>query len=531
MAAVTKGADGPIPMFTAQDRIAWLLRVNRMCSPLPRLRSARQFAKEFALPGMPELAPSQVSRWESGASSVSVAALRRYEEVLGLPGASLRHVRDAVLRWFDPRPMRAETTDGADVHHVLDRVRGTGSVDEATWLAFCNVLRSHPGLVLHPRDLWDGVAYRLLTEMVSAEGGAWMVRQEAISRMLEHADAMTATAIVCIDVAVDPGIPSYVEPISLLDGTPDSVASMFLARQLGEPLNIRARQAALQTVIRKARAGHFREPFTVGLLAQAARELLAMDDHDLRTMPMTVDFVRLAPRWGVPVTPRWSRRIVEDPMVRSVWLDGLTLPVAQTGPLCRRLALSAQSRLEVELPAGDAMLAQLLQEMLFAADSDTRLYATLTVSATPYRRPVAELLAAELHNALRLQFDPMTATTMQAITILGEAGHRSLLIDLLADPNLGRPIRLSAANAAPHCSGDQSVDNWRRAFDVQRSAWLHNCDDAEAQVMDAITAAIGTAGNVKLLQEMSVDALLPSSTRMAAAWWLANQPDRCAPEP
>jgi hypothetical protein len=202
---------GSIGILSAQQRIAWVLRTNRIYARTTPLRTARQFAKRFAHAGTAELAPSQVTRWEAGASAVGGAVVRRYEEVLELPPGSLRSIRDALLRRMAQRPTRVDRSGEPDVHQLLDKVVQDPRLDDREWLEFCEAVQSFPDLILHPRSLWEQVADRLLGEMVVAEGRSWLVRQEALSRMLEHRDAASVTVRRCIAVAEDTAIPAYVD--------------------------------------------------------------------------------------------------------------------------------------------------------------------------------------------------------------------------------------------------------------------------------------------------------------------------------
>jgi hypothetical protein len=158
--------------------------------------------------------------------------------------------------------------------------------------------------------------------------------------------------------------------------------------------------------------------------------------------------------------------------------------------------------------------------MLFSGDDDVRLYTILSVAATPYRQPLADALSALLldpHHHHRPH--PVQAPALLAITTLGGAGHRELLRDFLTNPTLSLHLRQSAARAAAHCSGTQSTDDWRRIFAIQRSLWANDRSGAEAEGLDALVSALGTARNTEVLQEIAADHTLPDQTRLSAAWW------------
>src|SRR4051794_32312126 len=69
-----------------QDRVAWLLRTNRLYGADEKLAVGSKFAEAFRGAGFPHpIDRAQVSRWERAAQRAGFSALRRYEELLDLP--------------------------------------------------------------------------------------------------------------------------------------------------------------------------------------------------------------------------------------------------------------------------------------------------------------------------------------------------------------------------------------------------------------------------------------------------------------
>src|SRR5436190_4435062 len=81
-------------------RLAWLLRVNRLLSDDPQWTKTAAFAAAFRGGGYPRsISESTVSRWETGVGRPSLPAVRRYEELLGLPPGLLVAMADTMARY------------------------------------------------------------------------------------------------------------------------------------------------------------------------------------------------------------------------------------------------------------------------------------------------------------------------------------------------------------------------------------------------------------------------------------------------
>src|SRR5437588_9145541 len=118
--------------------VGWLLRVNRRLGHDRTLRSGREFARAFRCDNLRTLAPSQITRWETGELAPSRATIRRYEHLLGLPEESLVTINDVVARAEDARLRRPEPRIRSDVRRdrlfdLLDRATARYAMTGATW--------------------------------------------------------------------------------------------------------------------------------------------------------------------------------------------------------------------------------------------------------------------------------------------------------------------------------------------------------------------------------------------------------------
>jgi hypothetical protein len=244
-----------MPM-TGASYVGWLLRANRTQSPDASLRSGRTFAAAFR----PGLAPSHITRWETGGLLASRATVRRYEQLLGLPAESLVTVRDALYRTLPatrrPSPVVAAPLD-TRLHELLEAATSTSPLTGHEWGELTELIESRPGLVLHPPGLWPTVAGKLLDELTRHEGTAWLQRQEAASRLLEHPTAGPHMVRACVDLIDDPSSPAVVEPLALMDVVADPVGNAYVLNQLESPDSDRHHRGALLAVVRKIEDGHF----------------------------------------------------------------------------------------------------------------------------------------------------------------------------------------------------------------------------------------------------------------------------------
>src|SRR4051794_13402677 len=81
----------------AIERVAWLIRVNRLLGDDAEWSRSSTFARAFHGGSSPRGASeSTISRWEGAAARLNHGSVRRYEELLGLPRAHLTAVADSL---------------------------------------------------------------------------------------------------------------------------------------------------------------------------------------------------------------------------------------------------------------------------------------------------------------------------------------------------------------------------------------------------------------------------------------------------
>jgi hypothetical protein len=474
--------------------VGWLLRANRRLGPEADLRNGRRFATAFGADGdRGPVAPSHISRWETGELLVTRATVRRYERLLGLPAESLVTVRDAVYRGLppgrrapsDPAP---ETDDR--LHDLIDLAISDDAMSGARWGELTELVAGRRELVLHPRELWSSIAHRLLGELTTREGTAWLERQEAACRLLEHPASRAAMVRACIDLIEDPASPAVIEPMTLLDTVADPVANAYVLRELETPREDRRYRGALMAAVRKVEYNHF----TGDDRARLAR------------------FVRMP---SENVAEGETRALFHR--VRGAWAREAAGRPSGAGAGGRRIATEAVSLVGDDdrvVPVLSALVGQALGEH----SGEQRVVAAMAIAHSPYREPVSIALLGDVRRSVGRRTGEDLSPALQALTILGSDLHRPILFDLLTGPGHGNAARVAAAWALPHCAGRFTAAQWQQILDRQRDAWRRHPAAVNESVLRGIAYGAGTGGPPALMTRIEEDAELPPSVRSTVAW-------------
>jgi hypothetical protein len=466
-----------------------------------------------------------VTRWESGELIAGRTTIRRYEQLLGLPRESLVTRADA-LRRTEPATARKVTPSVAEpdhrlLHELLDRATAAGQMTGVAWGDLTELIEAQPGLVLHPPRLWLGIAELLLSELVISEDSAWLQRQEAMSRLLEHRVAGAHAVAACIALADDRSSPVVVEPLSLLDVTAHADANRYLIGQVTHPHSERSMRGALLAAVRKVRHGHFGDAdlsqLATGVVSWMAEQTL---DQTMRALVVEVGH-NLGRREAGAAALRQALRT--NPAAQRLWSTGASAEPTVTRGVSRRVAALTQAAAPDCAAGADETLAFLVDETLHSPNPDKRLLASSLIAATPLREPFARALLSEITAELARRGERLPAAGLWALTVLKVSVHRPLVYDILVQPGFSATVRHAAAWATPHCAGHFSVAAWRAILARQYRAWAHTPSDLGEGTLHAITYGIGTDGHRELLAEIRADVTMPGAAR-ATAHWLLNAP-------
>lgn len=482
---------------------------------------------------LPGVSASTVSRWETGASAVSFEAVRGYESLLRLPPYSLVAVLDTVFRYYGPTgataPRLARSRSDARtasrvIHETLLRAVGGDVLGGAEWDRLSALTVAHPPVVRDTRAVWWSEATRrLLIETMISSGVSWMLRFEAMNRLLAHPLVGPEAVAAVRDILEDGGTQSLVGTACMFDASASSDASALVMRYLAGTDDDRVFKGALMACVRKIKFGHFHGPelASISRIASDAADCGVMRLND-ETQALAVSVLRQIPptfqsRHGLRVLRTLKARCSQAALVD----ENRLLPAEPATLVARRIADHAASRAAV---AGeefvDPVLPLLVEEALFDPVFDVRLYASSLIHATPYREWVAQALAVELAMARRNQNAVMLTTLFEALRKLGGPRERVVIEGVVLDPGSTPAAADTAAYALGHIGGASTERFWRRALSQHRAAWIHSANTVSASVLDRLVYAIGMAdASSGLLCELCADDRIPPKVKESARWW------------
>lgn len=495
-----------------RQRLGWLLRVNRLFGARSRYARLRTFAAEFARADQLRATVATFSRWETGLSAAPYRAVRRYEQVLGLPAHALVSVIDTVSRYMSAspdaaplltRPKPAEPERRTE--ELVDRACGGDLMTAGDWDDLTNILACQPGIVLSPRRVWTDLSERLLHETSIADGVLWMRRAEAFNRLIAHPAGQHAAIATVAAAAADRSVQSMVGMVSVFESSIHETANAHVVRHLTDPVTDRTFYGALLASVRKLRYGHFSSaqlrklvPVIVDIIAEGrsgarlslAATLLKMIPAEMRQRVNT----RI---WGM-AAERLEATSTQSRMVE-------------------RLCHATVAGLDPDRTFTDPVLTHLLDELMFDPNFDVRLYAAFLLYSTPYREPLGHALTRELRTVRPT--NPLAETLVEALRILGGPNERHHIERLVVAPGVPTQIRETAASALGHVGGASSDRFWRLALGAARRRWHQTHTTADASVLDRLIYSLGMGGQEALLRTVTTDPTLPDRLRSAAHWW------------
>jgi hypothetical protein len=390
------------------------------------------------------------------------------------------------------------------------------------WDELTGHLSAIPTLVLSPRTRWSDIACRLVAETIVADGTSWMLRFEALSRLLAHPRGAAAAVAACADLAADPSNQVFVEPVSVLDASGHPDAARRVIAQLTSPTNDRTRYGALLACIRKLRFGHFTEEQVAGLVPAAVEMLLDPESY-ADASALAVELLRRLPRpLGGSAEAELHRALANDRTLAEVHQQGRLASRATSAVVVHRITNA--SVFNGQMPGfTDDVLPVLVDEMLFAPILDVRLYAAMMVGATPYRGRLAAALASELTTRPVVGDTTLAASLLGALRVLGGPAERTLVERLVLARGLSPDVTGAAVQAIGHVGGASSDRFWLNAIALYGRSWRRHHDHQSANMLTGLVYAMGIARNHRLLAGVRDDDEAPWPVRSAASWWLTRR--------
>jgi hypothetical protein len=510
--------------------VAWLLRVNRIYGPDEHLAAASRFVRVFNdAPGRAPVSESQISRWEHASSRIPYPVIRRYEQVLGLAGGRITAIADTLYRErlgrLGPPSLQRHAGAGAEearetLGRLCERALGDEDMSGHDWDALSDLLWTVP-VVLHPRRLWNQLAERMLAELLIAEGLAWLSRCEALNRLLGHRDGASPVIEACAGIIADHRSQVLIEPMALLELSPDPAAAGHLLRQIDGPASAHALRGAWWAVAEKTGRGHFTAGQVHGLARAASDTLQDNGSHPACRMGAAETLRQILPSLS-PAQGRALRKLASrDPAAGHVLRSGTTSSMEATTAVAQRLSAATIMNMSREVLHRDPTLEQLVAEMLFHPQGTRRVVAAQTIAATPYRGPLAAVIGRELGR--RDTFADVTVATafVQALTHLGGPAEASLMQRLAITSGPPAAVSETAAWAAGHLPSGANFWAAAAARLLRPEAGLTACH------AKGLVYSFGTAGRTRDLARLAAAPQLHTDLRAAATWWLTI-PDHIA---
>ncbi|XTZ14242.1 hypothetical protein ACQSSU_22450 [Micromonospora echinospora] len=508
------------PRWSNRSALGWLLRVNR----LPRYGSAAAFCRQFGggcWSG--PVSPSMISRWETGRITVPYLAVRRYEELLGIPPGGLTSLVNALGRYAMvdasvPSILRAPTPQADARRATLDALvekacsRDAMSGDE--WDRLTTAISLTPDLLLVPSSCWRTVTDRLLMEMLVATDIGWTQRFEGFHRLLGHPVGARHAIASCADLARDPTNQAPFETVSILDASRHPDANAHLLRQMAEPTSDATRYATLTACVRKIRYRHFGPTERRRLAAQC--RLLATGDSGPADAALLAG--HLLAEMGVGRASATARAPSVAGAVRRA--TGTTPAGAARAVLCQRVVGTVVSRMpDGQTASGDAMLRAAVAELLFSPVADRRFQALWMLRSTPYGAHLCAALRAELRSpAVRGEAGLATAM-VSALRMHAGPAERALLSEVAVAAGTPDSVVVAAVGVLGDTTG-RSSEGLAPVLAFHVSRWLDTGAPVHRAAVDRVLYGLGMAMDEPALRRVRDDPRLPASSRDAARWWL-----------
>jgi transcriptional regulator with XRE-family HTH domain len=512
----------------SEERIGWMLRVNRRYGPRRRYAKGSAFAADFRVGAEVGVAASQVSRWESGHTPVRYEIIRGYEDTLGLPESSLVGIADGLYRHvtFGLLPSRLDrhlARDGdlavARAEALLERALSSDLMGGRDWDELTSLLTGLDRVILRPRD-WRELAGRLLTEQLVANGENWRRRHESTHRLLSLPRARPHVIDACASWVRDPSSQVLVEPLSILDMATDASANHLLLEQLVTPVNGQALRGALLGNIGKVRFGHY-PPGQLRRVVEAVTELLLDPELAADARPLAAELLRQLPPEVRPGTfQRLRAAMAADRSLTHILRSGRTAGADTARQLVTRVVARTLALLPVPADAApDPTLDQLVNDILHSPNLDVRLYAQQLLGATPFAGPLARALAEQLRRPAVLADATLASAILETMPFVGTAGQRGQLEILAVADGLPPAVVETAAWRIGHMPGSSDDAYWQRALGRHRAGWQRDRSDHAVSSLRGLTYALGLAGRQEPLSAVRRDPDMPPAVRAAARWW------------
>jgi len=491
----------------APERVGWLLRRSRLHLRQGRFARQRAFVEALADIGV-ATDVSRVSRWEKNDQEVPPAVVSAYEQLLGLPAASLQATARGLHGALSPRrpapPLFAlpagEAPEAAERRAlVLLQVATEGRPTGGQWCELVERVAA-AGLLILPPDVADRIVHRLITELGRSLGAAFITRYEALRRLCAL-PRFIDVALGQIDrIAHEPWSGVLLDVVAVLTEVPGPEANVMILK-LARDENPELQRAALWSAATRVNRGevtgmqlvHLEQALIAMLRAGPSRQVRAAASDVIGCLPEASRQRVLDAAPGAPVISGRHRTVEVGELVPS-WA------AAEAAASVTRTALAA-----VEGPdSDDRILVRILREALAHAHHDRRHQAGVLLMLSPLRHVVADAVLAEwatLPPECRLQ-------------------AAALLTYVADDSHVAELDRRVSADAPDELVQWSWIARGHVGVPVDDPALVDRLHRVDPEVAKAVLYALGMTGSPQL-RDLVVDSL-PESVQGRSRWWLRS---------
>ncbi|MFC8394585.1 XRE family transcriptional regulator [Streptomyces sp. NPDC057238] len=486
------------------------------------LRSLPAFAAAFRGGSWDrEVSVSTISRWETARAPVPWRAVRRYEELLGLPRNQLTATARTVWRYWAPGPVldvEAVATSPTPLEDLLDRAVSDHLMTGDDWDRLVDGLCARPDVVLMPTGTWEQVAERLVEEMVIADDVPWMLRFESLNRLLNHPRGGRTVIAVCAEMAAGSARPTATEIVCALDNCAHPDASDRVLRELIDPSGPLAHRGAVMASFRKVDYRHFDEQ-QLTVLARSVRDSAGTGPFGDQVEPLRWHLAAAHPEYARALLAGLARSSRPSPGEAARGRTAVRRVPADTAGVVRRV-VACLGTVDPDRLHDSAVPAALVSEALASPLFDVRLYAAFLLAATPFRAAVADALAAELVRPMAVR-RRIAVPLLEGLRVLGDHRHRGLLQRLAVTAGVPRSTSYAAVRGLGHVGAEPGAGDFLHdAVAHHEAAWRDSRDPVTAATLESLVYAVGMSARDDLLAAvLAEDRCLPAA-RAAAAWWL-----------
>ncbi|MFJ1767909.1 hypothetical protein ACIOD2_46840 [Amycolatopsis sp. NPDC088138] len=518
----------------AVARAAWLLRTSRIHSADPDCRTLSTFSRRLKLPDRRVDSPT-LSRWETGAAKITYNGVRAYEDVLDLRSHSLVSVIDTIYRYSSsqtrakPALTRRPLSDPESAVRLLNEFFEKGSsktsVSGREWDDFSALVAQESAIVPVPRSAWSALLHRLMHEIICADGVHWMLRFEALNRLLAHPTIGALGVEALHETIEDRAVQSLVGTACLYDATAHRRASDDVVHYLEAPPDERVLKGVLMACVRKLHQGHFNAPDLTALSPLVADTITDATSATNEMKSLAIAILRAIPahlqhRSSKSLLPK----LLQNHEFRSVYQNHSLLAPGKSALVAQRVYnLSIVHFGRTHEARTDEMLSELVQEMLFHPVFDARLYASFLIYLSPYRASVAAALLQEVAANRPTEDFAWITTLFESLRILGGQREREAVQRYVVASGVADSVNDAAAYALGHIGGVSGEGFWKTA--VVSYVDVYKNHKHRESILDRIVYAMGIQGHhVQLREILGKNHDVPEAVRRSARWWLDQPP-------